>query len=269
MNTLRTALLSIVVLASFAAPSIASAALTDNLAGYWKLDESSGNASDSSGNATALTNTGTLTYTAAKINNGTNHDTTSKYLSVADPAPLRITSDFSICLWMNRSGTGYFVSKYDAGGANNRNYLFGYGGDSGAEGLFLYVSSNNTDLTVKGSGVTIGTGAFHYVCVVYTAAAGSADFYVDGAQSGTTQTGYPTSVFNSAAPFGIGVFFSSGTPFGFPNAVLDEIGVWSRALSGAEISTLYNGSAGCQHNFAACSISAATPPFLIWFDTDS
>ena len=44
-------------------------ALTDNLVSYWKLDESSGNAADSVGSNT-LTNTGTATYAAGKINNG-------------------------------------------------------------------------------------------------------------------------------------------------------------------------------------------------------
>lgn len=49
-------------------------ALTDNLVSYWKLDESSGNASDSVGSNT-LTNNGTAGYASGKINNAVDFGT--------------------------------------------------------------------------------------------------------------------------------------------------------------------------------------------------
>lgn len=55
--------------ALIAALSAASPTLLENLISYWKLDESSGDAADSIGGNT-LTNTNTVTYASAKINNG-------------------------------------------------------------------------------------------------------------------------------------------------------------------------------------------------------
>lgn len=47
--------------------------LSDGLVGYWKLDETSGSASDSAGLNNHLTNNGTTTYVAGKFGNGSEH----------------------------------------------------------------------------------------------------------------------------------------------------------------------------------------------------
>ena len=44
-------------------------ALNTNILASWKFDESSGNASDSSGNGKTLTNINTIAYVAGKVNN--------------------------------------------------------------------------------------------------------------------------------------------------------------------------------------------------------
>ena len=59
-------------------------AILDNIRAAYKLDESSGNAADSSGNGNTLTNNGTVTYVTGKINNAALFDnTTSKNLDFA------------------------------------------------------------------------------------------------------------------------------------------------------------------------------------------
>lgn len=44
-------------------------ALNTNILASWKFDESSGNATDSSGNGKTLTNTNSISYVSGKVNN--------------------------------------------------------------------------------------------------------------------------------------------------------------------------------------------------------
>ena len=72
-------------------------ALTDSLISYWKLDEASGNATDSHGTNT-LTDTNTVTSVAGKINTAryfTNANT--EFFTLADNASLSTGDiDFTI-----------------------------------------------------------------------------------------------------------------------------------------------------------------------------
>ncbi len=77
-------------------------ALSNGLVGYWKTDESSGNAADSSGNSLTLTNNATVTYTAGKFANaGTFVAASSQYLSTATT----ISSVKTVSFWTNNAST--------------------------------------------------------------------------------------------------------------------------------------------------------------------
>ena len=53
-----------------------------------------------------------------------------------------------------------------------------------------------------------------------------------------------TSQFNGTAPFTIGNFVGL-----FYDGLIDEVGVWNRALSGSEVAELYNGGSGDPYPF--------------------
>ncbi len=85
-------------------------ALTTGLKAYWKLDESSGNAADSTGNGNTLINNGSTTYTTGKINNcadfGASNSTKSLTLDSATPLGLTTTdlsTAFSVSIWLNQT----------------------------------------------------------------------------------------------------------------------------------------------------------------------
>lgn len=82
--------------------------LNQGLLGYWKLDESSGNANDSSGNSLTLTNNGTTTYAGGKYGNGSEHvPASSQYLSTATT----ISGVKTISFWVNPdNNTNYYAS---------------------------------------------------------------------------------------------------------------------------------------------------------------
>ncbi|KKU95917.1 MAG: hypothetical protein UY28_C0042G0003, partial [Candidatus Amesbacteria bacterium GW2011_GWB1_48_13] len=82
--------------------------LSDGLAGYWKLDEPSGNASDSSGLQNTALNRGGATYTTAKYYNGSEHvPASSQYMGLFQPAG----SVQSVSFWANPDlATNYYLS---------------------------------------------------------------------------------------------------------------------------------------------------------------
>jgi hypothetical protein len=81
--------------------------LSEGLVGYWKLDESSGNASDSSGNGYTLTNNGTATFVGAKFANGSEHvPASSQYFSTAST----INGVKTVSFWVDPdSNTNYYL----------------------------------------------------------------------------------------------------------------------------------------------------------------
>lgn len=227
--------------------------LTTSIVSDWKFDESSGNAADSVASNT-LTNNGTAAFGAAKINNGaTLVAATPSYFSIADASQsgLDITGDLSWVGWIKATtlpGSGAYMtllSKYTSTG-NQRSYAFHIFNNAGTQELRATLSSDGTATVEKGSAATgLVTGSFFFVSYVYTAAAGTVDFYLNGSAL-TQQTGFPNSLFNGTSAFEIGRWSNLGQPF---NGVVDEFGIWSRVLTASEIIQLYNGGAGKQYPF--------------------
>lgn len=78
---------------------------TSWLVWYWKFDESSGNASDSTGNWRTLTNNGTCTYSAGILNNAVT-TWTSKWMSIASNLWLSGSSqNFTFTFWIKPTST--------------------------------------------------------------------------------------------------------------------------------------------------------------------
>jgi len=234
--------------------------LTDNIVSYWKLDESSGNAADSVASNT-LTNNNTATFVAGKINNGTDLESDSfQYFSIADASQtgLDLSGDLSFSMWikaesLSASTERPLISKR-VGADNQRSYHFKLGSSGSGIGLLWY-----TDGSTIGGNLSVAwtpsTATWYHVAV--TKSSTTAKFYIDGAQQGTDQTGSNATIFNGTAPFELGAFVDSPE---YWDGIIDEVGVWSRALTDAEIISLYNSGAGLSYPF---STSKGTPSNLL------
>jgi len=78
------------------------AALSNGLVGYWKTDETSSTAADSSGNGLTLTNNNTVAYAAGKFGNAASFTAaSSRYLSTATT----ITGIKTVSFWTNNAST--------------------------------------------------------------------------------------------------------------------------------------------------------------------
>ena len=209
-------------------------ALTDNLVSYWKLDESSGNASDSVGSNTA-TNNGTATYTAAKINNGIDVNGSSQYFSFAT-CPQTGSGSFSIAAWVNGDTIS---SNHCIAGFGTGNTLQGVTFDIRGSKLYadFYASTSVTATT------TLSTATWYFVVVTYDGT--NLRLYLNTTLDGTSGS-VTASIVDGDGAIGR-AFWAAGNYF---DGRIDEVGMWSRVITGAEMTTLYNGGAGRQYPFS-------------------
>lgn len=225
-------------------------ALTDNIISYWKMD---GNANDSASSNNGTATNVTFSTGNGKINEGAGDMDTPSDIQVADAANLSPTSAISISCWVNTVST---VSQYHTFVAkgNVAQYIFRI---DGANNKYeLYLKLGGTLRNVK-SLTSITDGAWKFLTVTYDGS--TMKIYIDGTLdnsasfSGTIGTG--TDV------LGIGMDITDGGSNVHLIGAIDEVGMWSRALTAGEVTSLYNGGAGNQYPFS--SVANTSSFFLV------
>lgn len=222
----------------------ATATISSGLAGWWPLNEGSGAvAFDNSGNGNNGTWNGSSTngshYTGGKVGtyagyfNGVNNQ-----INASDTVGTNIT----VSAWINYLGTS--TTQVPISGGNANDYFFALIGGA------LYTSQTNASsgqvyYTIAG-GVLTG---WHLYATTITTNGNNVSWntYRDGVSIGT----YLSS--NGLMPVGIsylGVNASGGSHFFGP---IDDVRVYNRALSGAEVQALYNAVA-----FPSISLTTST-----------
>ena len=220
-------------------------ALTDNLISYYKLNETSGNAADSHG-ANTLINTNTVTYVAGKINNAANFvRTSSQKLAITDASQtgLDMTGSFSLSCWVNfpsqpAGDTSLGIINKETSAAND-GYCIEYNNGGGTDYKLRFRSATGGWNHV----VTLSLDTWYHVVAVMDSV-GTPTLYLNGS---SVATGTYTAPTGNAADFSLG-FTTSGT--NYFNGKIDEAGIWSRALTSSEVTSLYNGGAGLAYPFA-------------------
>jgi hypothetical protein len=210
--------------------------LLTNLISYWKLD---GDATD----ATATHNDGTptdITFNSGngKINQGAGFNgTTSK---IALGTAITIPTNLTLSAWIKNNNTGLqniFCDGDNVGGsvfwqfiANGKKIQFGWWAVAGRR---IWETTND---------VIPDTG-WHFVTVTQI---GTADpiIYVDGSPVTSSLT---YSYLLDTKPTAQGSVFGGGYFF---NGAIDEVGIWSRALTSTEGTQLWNGGAGLAYPFS-------------------
>lgn len=224
------------------------------LVGYWKLDESSGNAVDALG-VNTLTNTGTATYSAGKINNGVDFSATTMYMGKANPTGLPSgTTAFSMGGWVKF--TNFSTARY----------FFGFGNTSN-NGRVAIRCDSSTSWVIDDNGVgtafpavsAMSTGTWYHILYTYPGSGNIYTAYLNGTSIGTANNTRSPNI--GTTVLGLG---SANNTSSAENLVgsMDEWGIWSRELSSGEASDLYNSGAGVSYivNFP---ITADTGAFTL------
>jgi len=160
----------------------------------------------------------------------------TQYLSRADEALLSITGNMTIECWVQFESlpvnglTGFFmVSK--SGASPQRGYGFYVQQSGGVLQLGLIISNDGSATVNKNVTWTFSTGVWYHLAVVYTAAGGTVDFYVNGVAQGAQQTGYPTSIYDNTTAFRIGAEESTGHFDG----LIDDVRLWATTRTSTQI----------------------------------
>lgn len=213
--------------------------LLDGLVAYWAFDEASGaTTADATGNG----NTGTLingpTRAAGKINGGINF-ASNQYVNIGNNPALNFfgAMPFTLAGWGKRTTTAIGVMFDGITGSAGYRVDVGQAFSAPAGAVLVYMGGA---WSWSNSGIFIDTD-WHHVAVVYDGS--NLTFYNDGAFDHSSAAAAPTSVSMNRS---IGNIVGTSNPFG---GVLDEFGIWGRALDAAEITALYNGGMGLQYPF--------------------
>ncbi len=197
-----------------------------DLVAYWKMDELSGTIADSVGS-----NDGTNNGATAGVNGIIK---TAYRLESANNDDIRVGSDtidltdqpLTINAWVNLTDISATRSVF--GSFRSR----GYGvfiTDDGAINFGLIA----VDAVSSGTDAIL-TSSFQMVTVLYNSS--GVFYYVNG--TGIDNDAY-SNTFDADVEYAIGKTNAS-----YMNGVVDEVGVWKRALTNSEITDLYNGGEG-------------------------
>ena len=220
----------------------------DRVNAYFKLDESSGNAIDSTGNFT-MTNVNSPTQSITGIINTAYNLTKTSSQYISNQSRMNITGyPYSFQAWVRKPNitepTEQTIMGFGntAGGGDNQMSI----GINNAG--FLYILARITGASdTDASLYKINDSTFHHIVVVFKAtgaSVGDRKIYLDG-NNIFNSTGIVGVAFNLTTDthFYIGAT-AGGSPGNFFNGTIDEVGLFSRELSLTDVRELYNNGSG-------------------------
>jgi hypothetical protein len=215
-------------------------ALGQGLVGYWKMDEASWNGTageviDSSGNENHAVRSGDATTTTGRFAKSGTFDGTGDYATIGQSSSLDVTDEFTFSAWVKTSDSANTLPLISKGslsiaGTTNK-FAFGlYQGKVWA----VYRAVTGTTISTN----TVSDNTWHYITWTFSKKNNQNTVYIDGKIDGE---GYvsPTTTGQDSSDVKLGTTNISGFDY-YHNGGVDEMRVYNRALSPAEIQALYN-----------------------------
>ncbi len=195
------------------------------LVSHWKFDEGSGmSTADASGNGNHGTISGT-SWTTGKIGNALSFDGVNDYVTASAITPGQLT----VSAWININSTATWQCIVERGDASN-------------VGWHVYVNSGNRlysslngDAVYSTAG-TISTNTWYHVTVTWDGA--TVKHYTNGVQTASAALSSLKDVGSNTI---IGTRLAGGPKLAF-KGVIDDVRLYNRALSAAEIQALASGT---------------------------
>jgi hypothetical protein len=233
--------------------------LNNNIVAYWKFDET--------GIVDRAPSVGTITLTnlpvpgvvgptsgTGKINNGVDFEDVSAVYFENGPDPAAVdfsgTQSFTIAAWAQTESQGQrrtIICKYDAGG--NAQWYLQY---RNTDDHWIFGISTNgtaeTEIDSDNQGA-IADATWYFIVGWYNSADNTINMRVGTGstlQAADTPVGISAAgLFNSTSVLRVGRLTSAG----YFDGLIDEIGIWNRVLTSAEIVELFNGGTGKSYPF--------------------
>lgn len=232
---------------------------TSGCIAYYRLDDASGT---SAADATGSGNTGTLTnsptWTTGQINGALSFATAStQYVDLGtgiNPAAISYTAWIKATSFPNSYNC--VLARSDAG-VNYTAMLIKSTGK-----LAFYVGNSAPTHVSSYDGVgsnTLSTGTWYFIALTFDSTSGLKG-YVNASLDSSSGSAFATdtsaiSTYIGGQPATAGRYF---------NGIIDEVGIWNRALTSTEVSDLYNSGTGLSYPGGGGG-SIILPPYL--FDT--
>ena len=149
-------------------------------------------------------------------------------------APATIT----VAYWMYaRSVNGSYthtVARWGNSSSSPNSWIFDYAPDLTMN--FTVEDAAGTQVNAN-SGVSLSLNAWHFIVGTYDGT--TVSLYVDGQLAGTAPLTGP--IQDNSSTTSIGTKFADGTTFYSFNGRVDDVGIYNRALTPAELQAIYNG----------------------------
>ena len=204
----------------------------------YPLDNNSAN--DISGN----NYNGTLTSTTATVNRFGTSNAALQFSSGTSSGtlPVMVQNDFSVGFWIKTTMNANSGSEWYEGQSLVDAEVCGVVNDWGTaliNGGEVCFGVGNPDITIfSPAGISYNDGNWHFVTVTRSESAGTSVLYMDGSEV-ASGSGLNTGALNSPTIIGLGRNNCTGADY---TGALDDIIFYARALSSAEVTTLYNTS---------------------------
>jgi hypothetical protein len=216
------------------------------LVSVWHLNETTGTtASDSSGNSHNGTLVNTPTWTDGVYQNALNFSN-GKYVDVSHNDALNITGDLTIGMWVKPNSVSCsgadpayaLLSKRTTNSSTPYEFMIACGGQP----RFQYWGTNISWPTFTSTG-TLTTGAWQYVVVTrsFSGITATVTFYIDGVEAGSSsQNAGPALTSSQSVWISKDGYHTAYTNEGSYSGLIDEIRLYNRALSSAEVADHYS-----------------------------
>ena len=234
-------------------------ALTDNLQGYWDLDEESGTRADSTANGNTLQDANTVLFGTGIIDNAADfEEANDERLTITDAAQTGLDiagSDMTVSMWVKMEsqppGGNQIMFLQKSPQSGNEGYAITY---HDTLGLRFAINNGGNETKRFTKDFTNGTW-FHIVCR-YTLSSKEFSVWFDGVEQ-TPQTGTKVGASDNSDDFVIGADATVSAPT--MDGLIDEVGIWDSALTDEEIGQLYNDGDGLAYPLVPAAGGSTTP----------
>jgi hypothetical protein len=230
-----------------ALPSVLS-----GLVSYWRMDEAGAADTriDVLGNShlTSLSGFGNNPVVAGRVGNAA-HSTTNQFLYSIGNVSQHFSSSMSIAGWINittlAGGNGQHCLLSKLSTTTDVEFLLFWRNDF-ARWEFTVTSDGST----MHSATVVATPAlntWYHVAAVYDASVNQIRLRINDGLVGADTQPFTGPLFSSSANMGCGLVYFGAAAYG--DCAFDELGLWDRALTLAEITHLYNTGLGLTYPF--------------------
>lgn len=224
-----------------------SGSLTTGLVGYWSfngIDVSTTTAFDRSGSS----NNGTLnngpTLAIGKMGQSMKFDGNLNYISITNTSSLQpLSGNWSVGFWVYRLGAGSgdypeVIGSRPWGTAADKGWAVSYSSSDNKVGAHYADGTTGFDVTATKSSSTVALNTWQHWVVVFDRTNGKLNYYLNGQLDIQQSPTFPSGSINQTDTIYMGREIAGANSRKL-NAKIDDVRVYNRALSLAEIKQLY------------------------------